>query len=119
MCKEERCKQNDKTFVAIKQFKLKKNVTINELIKDGFSYSCDCKYLSKIIPLKQTILAWIKVSLKDYNLSIDVIDDEYCQYYTPFYEYQSGGSKTFDYLEKVIDKYNYEISKLNSIVEDD
>ena len=104
--------------MAIKKFKLKENVSINELLEDGFSYSCDCKYLSKIIPLKQTILAWIKVSLKDYNLSIDVIDDEYCQYYTPFYEYQSGRSKTFDYLEKVIDRYNYEISKLNSIVEE-
>lgn len=112
------CKQNDKTFVAIKQFKLKENVTINELIKDGFSYSCDCKYLSKIIPLKQTILAWIKVSLKDYNLSIDVIDDEYCQCYTPFYEYQKGNNEVFDFLEKVINRYNYELSKSNVIIEE-
>ena len=105
--------------MAIKKFKLKENVSINELLEDGFSYSCDCKFLSKTILLNQSIIAWLKVSLKKYKLDIEVLDDDFCQYYTPFYEYQSGRSKTFDHLEKVIDRYNYEISKLNSIVEDD
>ena len=116
MCKDLGLKRND--YLTIKQFKLKENITIDELIKDGFSYSCDCKYLSKIIPLEQTILAWIKVSLKDYSLSIDVIDDDYCQYYTPFYEYQEGNNKVFDFLAKVINRYNYELSKSNVFVEE-
>ena len=49
MCKDLELKRNN--YIAIKQFKLKENITIDELIKDGFSYSCDCKYLSKMIPL--------------------------------------------------------------------
>lgn len=110
MCKDLELKRNN--YIAIKQFKLKENITIDELIKDGFSYSYDCKYLSKIIPLEQTVLAWIKVSLKDYSLSIDVIDDDYCQCYTPFYEYQEG------FLAKVINRYNYELSKSNVIIEE-
>lgn len=104
--------------MAIKKFKLKENISINELLEDGFSYSCDCKYLSKILPLKQSIIVWLKVYLLDYTLKIEVLDDDFGQYYTPFYEYQSGENKTFDYLEKVIDRYNYKINKLNSIVED-
>ena len=116
MCKGLELKRNN--YIAIKQFKLKENITIDELIKDGFSYSCDYKYLSKTIPLEQTILAWIKVSLKDYSLSIDVIDDDYCQYYTPFYEYQEGNNKVFDFLAKVINRYNYELSKSNVIIEE-
>lgn len=112
------CKQNDKTFVAIKQFKLKENVTINELIKDGFSYSCDCKFLSKTILLNQSIIAWLKVSLKKYKLDIEVLDDDFCQYYTPFYDYQDGNIKMFDFLKKVINRYNNELSKLNSIIEE-
>ena len=116
MCKDLELKRND--YLTIKQFKLKENITIDELIKDDFSYSCDYKYLSKIIPLEQTILAWIKVSLKDYNLSIEVLDDDFCQYYTPFYDYQDGNIKMFDFLKKVINRYNNELSKLNSIIEE-
>ena len=104
--------------MAIKKFKLKENVSINELLEDGFSYSCNCKFLSKTILLNQSIIAWLKVSLKDYNLSIDVIDDEYCQCYTPFYEYQKGNNEVFDFLEKVINRYNYELSKSNVIIEE-
>ena len=104
--------------MTIKNFKLKENISINELLEDGFSYSCDCKYLSKTLPLKESIIVWLKVYLLDYTLKIEVLDDDYGQYYTPFYNYQSGKRKTFDFLEKVIDKYNYEINKLNSIVED-
>lgn len=104
--------------MAIKKFKLKENVSINELLEDGFSYSCDCKFLSRTILLNQSIIAWLIVSLKDYNLSIDVIDDEYCQYYTPFYNYQDGNIKMFDFLKKVINRYNNELSKLNSIIEE-
>ena len=116
MCKDLELKRND--YLTIKQFKLKENITIDELIKDGFFFFFYCKYLSKIIPLDQTILAWIKVSLKDYSLSIDVIDDDYCQYYTPFYEYQEGNNKVFDFLAKVINRYNYELSKSNVIIEE-
>ena len=116
MCKDLELKRNN--YIAIKQFKLKENITIDELIKDGFSYSWDCQNLSKIIPLEQTILAWIKVSLKDYSLSIDVIDDDYCQCYTPFYEYQEGNNKIFNFLAKVINIYNSELSKSNVIIEE-
>ena len=105
--------------MAIKKFKLKENISINELLEDGFSYSCDCKFLSKTILLNQSIIAWLKVSLKNYKLDIEVLDDDFCQYYTPFYDYQDGNIKMFDFLKKVINGYNNELSKLNSIVEDD
>lgn len=101
----------------IKKFKLKENISINELLKDGFSYSCDSKYLSKVVPLKQNIIVWLKVSLLNYTLEIEVIDDDFGQYYTPFYKYQDKECKMFNFLKKIIDKYNYEMSRLNSLVE--
>lgn len=105
--------------MAIKKFKLKENISINELLEDGFSYGCNCKFLSKTILLNQSIIAWLKVSLKNYKLDIEVLDDDFCQYYAPFYDYQDGNIKMFDFLKKVINGYNNELSKLNSIVEDD
>ena len=104
--------------MAIKKFKLKENISINELLEDGFSYGCDCKFLSKTILLNQSIIAWLKVSLKNYKLDIEVLDDDFCQYYTPFYDYQDGNIKMFDFLKKVINRYNNELSKLNSIIEE-
>ena len=104
--------------MAIKKFKLKENISINELLEDGFSYGCDCKFLSKTILLNQSIIAWLKVSLKNYKLDIEVLDDDFCQYYTPFYEYQEGSNKIFNFLAKVINIYNSELSKSNVIIEE-
>lgn len=104
--------------MEIKTFKLKKGTNINDLLKEGFKYSVDCKYLTKIIQLKGDIVLWLEVYLKDFSLNIEVLDDVFGQYYMPFYEYKDNKSTSFKYLDKIIEKYNYEMNNI-SIFESD
>ena len=79
--------------MKINQYKLKDNVTINDLLEDGFRYSVDMKFLSKSIYLKSPVSIWIKVSLTNLKATIEVLDDDWLQYYIPFYDYQEGNIK--------------------------
>lgn len=103
--------------MIIKDYKLKEKITIDSLIRDGFNYSVDCQYLSKVLTLKGSIVLWIKVYLKDFSLIIDVLDDDFGQYYTPFYDYKTNGDKVFKYLEEVVKRYNYEMDNMKSFEE--
>lgn len=98
----------------INSYKLKESTTINDLLKDGFNYSVDCKYLSRWITLGRNIALWIKVSLKDFSATIEVLDDSFGQYYIPFYEYKNGEIKDFKLLNQIIEKYNNEMNNLGS-----
>lgn len=98
--------------MIINSYKLKNNISINDLLKEGFDYSCDRKYLTKTTTLNNSIILWIRIALKDFTTKIEVLDDEFCQYYIPFYEYQNKEIKSFKSLNKVIDKYNSEMNKL-------
>lgn len=99
-------------MMKINQYKLKDNVNISDLLEDGFTYSINMRFLSKEIYLKNSVIIWIKVSLTNLKAEIEVIDDNWLQYYTPFYDYQEGNIKGFKFLNQIIDKYNEEMSKL-------
>lgn len=93
-------------------YKLKENTSINDLLKNGFDYSINRRYLVKVVKLKDTIILWVEVSLNDFTAKIAVLDDDYCQYYTPFYNYMDKKIKGFEFLNKVIDSYNCEMEKI-------
>ena len=93
---------------TIKRYELNDNVTEKDLLAAGFgSIEPNKYYLFK--HLYNDIEMFIDVYVNedgslyfdDYE-TIDVIDDSYGQYYTPFYECK----KPFQFLEIVIIKYN-------------
>lgn len=98
--------------MKINKYELNKHIKVNDLLEEGFEYSADRKYLTKVLPLKDEIVLWIKISLKNFKAEIDVLDDDYCQYYIPFYYYGENKIKGFEFLYQVIEKYNYEMDKL-------
>lgn len=105
--------------MKINKYKLKDNITIAELISDDFSYSYDHRYLTKIIDLRDSINIWIKVSLPDFTLSIEVLDEDFGQYYIPFYRYLEGEKLVANpFLVSIITSYNLNMSKLVSLTEE-
>lgn len=100
--------------MVINKYKFKDGTSVNDLIADGFSYSLDTKYLTKFITLKSSIVLYLKIRLIDFELLIDVLDDDYCQPYCPFYDYMDGEIDIFPFLEKIIKTYNVEMDKLKS-----
>lgn len=112
---EENFKEIDR--MKIKDYKLKKPVNISNLLEDGFNYSTDCKFLSKYIQLKGSIYLSIRAYLKDYSVEIDILDDDWCQYYIPFYEYKDNKIKSFKFLEQIIKAYHMEMDSLKSFEE--
>ena len=100
--------------MKIENYKLIKPVKIGRLLEDGFEYSIDCTYLVKQIQLKDDISLSIKVRLKDYSTQIEVLDDDWCQYYIPFYEYKDNKIESFKILKQVIERYHSEMEDMNS-----
>lgn len=84
------------------------NLDIKKLEKLGFINVDDNNY-SKCINLYDDIEVFIRfninedgtLSFDDYD-DVDVIDDNYMQYYTPFYE----SKKPFHFLDLIVFKYN-------------
>ena len=100
--------------MKIKSYKLKKPVKIGRLLEDGFDYSVDCTCLTKYIQLKGSIHLSVRVYLRDYSVVIEVLDDDWCQYYIPFYEYKDNKIELFNFLEQVIKGYHGEMENMKS-----
>ena len=110
--------KNGEEIMKIKRYKIKPNTTINEVLNNGFKYSVDCKYLTKFVTLKNSIVLYIKIPLSglyafdDIN-NVDVLDDDFCQPYTPFYNnYDKDISVGNKFLIDVIKRYNEEMNKI-------
>ena len=92
----------------IKHYEMADNLDVKKLEKLGFISAEDNKY-SKCINLYDDIEVFIRfninedgtLSFDDYD-DVDVIDDNYMQYYTPFYE----SKKPFHFLDLIVFKYN-------------
>lgn len=100
--------------MCINSYKLKANTNVETLIDDGFRYHANAKKFTKFITLKNSIVLILRVSLVDFSLNIEIIDDCFCQPYHPFYLYQNGEIKMFNFLKEVAKKYNKEMDKINS-----
>lgn len=100
--------------MKIKNYKLIKPVKIGRLLEDGFDYSVNCKYLTKYIQLKGSICLSVTMSLEDYSVEIEILDDDWCQYYIPFYEYKDNKIESFKFLEQVIERYHSEMEDMKS-----
>lgn len=101
----------------VKRYRLKKGVGVKTLLENGFKYSLNREYLTKCITLKESIILYITVALVDLKLNIEVLDEDFMQYYTPFYRYREEDIKNFKFLKEVINRYETEIEKLDNILE--
>ena len=110
--------------MKIKKYKLNENVSIETLKKNGFKEggfmnevpSPKYKYNKYLV---DDIELCIEISVnEDKSLSFDdfnnvlVLDDEFCQPYTDFYNTQNPDSIVSGYLNRVISKYNEEMDEL-------
>ena len=104
--------------MKVKSYKIKEDTTIQSILDNGFKYSLDKKYLTKYIILKSDITLYIKIPLENILLfddinNIDVLDDDFCQPYTPFYNnYDKDISVGNKFLIDVIKRYNEEMNKI-------
>lgn len=101
----------------IKQYKLKPNITKEDLIKAGFKEGGWQKqfkepkvsYYTKLI---DSIGLYIEMETNPIQFNcfnnVLVLDEEFCQPYIPFY----NSDYIFNFLSKVIKKYNYEMDIL-------
>ena len=112
--------------MKIKRFKLKDNVTRDDLIALGFRnggswIKKDAElFLSRCFEYKETEFEYsisiaFSSDINDWNdfNNVLVLDEDFCQPYTPFYEYNYGKDITdFPTLENTIFKYNEFMSGL-------
>ena len=112
--------------MKIKRFKLKDNVTRDDLIALGFRnggswIKKDAElFLSRCFEYKETEFEYsisiaFNSDINDWNDfdNVLVLDEDFCQPYTPFYEYNYGKDITdFPTLENIIFKYNEFMSSL-------
>lgn len=103
-----------------KRYELNDNVTLENLLNNNFKEGGFMKeipspkyyYYKRLI---DDIELYIEVNINGNEITnfddinnILVIDDSFCQPYYPFYE----GKKEFDFLNKVIKKYNEAMDEL-------
>ena len=119
--------------MKIKRFKLKDNITKDNLIalkfRNGGSWIkkdaelCLSKYFEyKKYDFEYSIGIAFSSNINDWNDfdNVLVLDENYCQPYTPFYGDNYGKDiKDFPVLETVIDNYNKFMSSLNIFEEID
>ena len=112
--------------MKIKRFKLKDNVTRDDLIALGFRnggswIKKDAElFLSRCFEYKETEFEYsisiaFSSDINDWNDfdNVLVLDEDFCQPYTPFYGYNYGKDITdFPTLENAIFKYNEFMSGL-------
>ena len=112
--------------MKIKRFKLKDNVTRDDLIALGFRnggswIKKDTElFLSRCFEYKETEFEYsisiaFSSDINDWNDfdNVLVLDEDFCQPYAPFYEYNYGEDITdFPTLENTIFKYNEFMSSL-------
>ena len=97
--------------MKINRYKLKDGITIDNLKKIGFSeYDNEGNVLKQNFHLIDEIEVDIiiptdLVKFDDFK-NIDILDMDFCQPYTPFYEYWNKEVTGFKFLEKVIKRYN-------------
>lgn len=105
-------------MAKINTYKLKEGITKEDLDKLGWREGSwqrqykDVECISKFIPLNKDIEMSIviktnPIEFDDYD-DILVLDDMFCQPYTPFYDEDNYKEDVtnFPFLEKVINKYN-------------
>ena len=110
--------KNGEIEMKINRYKIKFDTTINEILNNGFEYSVNYKCLTKFITLKNSIVLYIRIPLSeiyafdDIN-NVDVLDDDFCQPYTPFYNnYDKDINVENKFLIDVVKRYNEEMNKI-------
>lgn len=103
--------------MKINKYKLRENIAINDILNNEFKYSLDRKYLTKIKTLCNNISLIISVPLFDiysfdFYKDIDVIDDDFCQPYMPFYDNYNKDVLDRKFLMKLIKIYNEEMDQI-------
>lgn len=103
---------------SIKQYKLKPNITREDLLKAGFSEFKAGIILNKPVACYSTTIIdeielYIEIEIDTMKFdcydNVLILDADFCQPYTPFY-----GDSEFNYLNKVIEKYNIKMDNLVS-----
>lgn len=105
-------------MTRIKQYKLTDNINVDDILNNGFKYHLNKRYLSKFITLKGSIILLITISLDDiYSFDFydntDVLDDDFCQPYMPFYDNYNNDIVDSGYLADVVNRYNEELSNIS------
>lgn len=102
----------------INEYKIKENLTKEELLLQGFTnYNKD--YLYYVEPLSKTVSLNISIPISSVNeldikeTEIEVLDDDFLQPYHPFYMWlETSNSNTFSKLDKIIENYTKEMNLL-------
>jgi hypothetical protein len=99
----------------INRYDLKQETTKNDLLKCGFrEIDGNLSYLEN---LYSSIELWIRIPnicpihFDDFD-NVVVLDDDYCQPYTPFYE----DAPEFEFLTEVINSYNKQMDSFNFLI---
>lgn len=108
--------------MKIKRYKIKFDTSINEILNNGFEYNVNYKCLTKFVTLKDSIVLYIRIPLSDlYSFddfnNVDILDDDFCQPYTPFYNNYEKEIINNAFLIDVIRKYNDEMDKITFLYE--
>ena len=120
--------------MKIKRYKIRENVTKNDIIRN-----CHCSWsngtadyvvegadftIRKFGEFRKTdfefsIMIAFKPNIQDWNdfNNILIIDDEWCQPYTPFYDYFDKEVYDFPTLEYLISEYNKFMDSLSFLEE--
>ena len=125
--------RNKNNFGEIRRFRLKENITADDIrkavgLREGGSWiQEDCKqFLCVNLVDSMELNIGFPDDLSQWNDwdHILVLDDDFCQPYTPFYTYwndvkENGrATRTYpDFLRNVIDRYNEEMGKLEFLEE--
>ena len=112
-------KEKLKVFQPYKKYKLKENITIQDLKRLGFR---DGGWTNNVPKPKMCLRTNLEDSIKlnieintdtfdfDFDNNIVILDDDFCQYYIPFYEDTDKVSK---YCAKIRSKYNEKMDSLD------
>lgn len=107
--------------MIIKDYTLKENLSVNDLIENGFNEAFDDKNkYYKCFCLKDDIGVMIEVIYDNGEIKLSdicVLDEDFGQLYTSFYLYKKGEIECFPFLQRIIEEYNYKMSNISCFIE--
>jgi len=121
--KETFSKQESLELVSMNRYKIKSKTTIGDVVRENFReggswINKDCKLFKTICLLDSIELNIGFNTVEDWDdfEYVEVLDDDFCQPYTPFYGDNYGKEIcNFKFLQKVVKRYNEEMDKIKFI----
>ena len=107
--------------MIIKDYTLKENLSVNDLIENGFDKAFDGKNkYYKHFGLTDNVGVMIEVIDDNDEVKLSniwVLDEDFGQPYISFYLYKKGEIECFPFLQQIIEEYNYKMSNISCFIE--